>query len=69
MRAAVDGELPGSPFVRLTGLRSTEVGFGRSTWAMPASASRETARTNDRADSLSAQPAFEIAPIYHAEHQ
>jgi uncharacterized protein (TIGR00369 family) len=33
----VDGELPDSPFMRLTGLRPTEVGFGSCTWAMPAS--------------------------------
>jgi uncharacterized protein (TIGR00369 family) len=37
MRAAVDRKLPDSPFMRLTGLRPTEVGFGFSTWAMPAS--------------------------------
>jgi uncharacterized protein (TIGR00369 family) len=37
MRAAVDGKLADSPFMRLTGLRPTEAGFGNSTWAMPAS--------------------------------
>jgi uncharacterized protein (TIGR00369 family) len=37
MRAAVDGSLPDSPVMRLTGFRITEAGPGTATVAMPAS--------------------------------
>ena len=36
LRASVDRELPDAPFMRLSGLRPTDVGYGIATWAMPA---------------------------------
>lgn len=37
MRAVRDGRLPEPPVSRLTGLRATDVGLGKTTFAMPAS--------------------------------
>jgi len=36
LRASVDRRLPDAPFMRLSGLRPTDVGYGIATWAMPA---------------------------------
>lgn len=36
LRASVDHKLPDAPFMRLSGIRPTDVGYGIATWAMPA---------------------------------